>query len=91
MASTLTKRELVNQVARKTGMPQGVVAKSVQCMFDKISEALMRGERLEFRNFGVFQVKMRGARTGRNPRTGERVPIAPRRVVTFKPGRLMKP
>ena len=79
MASTLTKRELVNQVARKTGMPQG------------ISEALVRGERLEFRNFGVFQVKMRGARTGRNPRTGERVPIPPRRVVTFKPGRLMKP
>jgi integration host factor subunit beta len=56
----------------------------------EISECLSEGQRLEIRNFGVFEVKVRDARMGRNPRTGEEVPISEKRVATFKPGKALK-
>lgn len=86
----MTKRELVIQVASKLGMTQNEVADVVQTMFDTITETLVEGDRLEIRNFGVFEVKARDSRVGRNPRTGVEVPIPEKRVASFRPGKVLK-
>lgn len=86
----MTKRELVIQVAEKLGMTQHEVANVVQTMFDTVTDTLVEGNRLEIRNFGVFEVKKRDARMGRNPRTGEEVPIPQKSVAFFKPGKVLK-
>ena len=86
----MTKRELVIQVSEKMGFTQNEVAAIVQATLDAICDSLSEGQRLEIRNFGVFEVKRRDARIGRNPRTGEEVPIAEKRVATFKPGKALK-
>ncbi len=87
---TMTKRELVIQVANKLGITQSTVAKIIEGAFEAISQALAEGERWELRDFGVFEVKTRASRIGRNPRTGEQVPVPERKVVTFRPGKKMK-
>lgn len=87
---TMTKRELVIRVANKLGMTQSDVAKIVEGIFDTISQTLAEGKRWELRDFGVFEVKTRASRIGRNPRTGEQVPVPERKVVTFRPGKKMK-
>lgn len=87
---TMTKRELVIAVANKLGMTQSDVAKVIEGTFDAISKALAEGHRWELRDFGVFEVKTRASRIGRNPRTGDQVPVPERRVVTFRPGKRMK-
>ena len=87
---TMTKRELVIRVANKLGMTQSDVAKIIEGTFDTISQALAEGQRWELRDFGVFEVKTRASRIGRNPRTGDQVPVPERRVVTFRPGKKMK-
>lgn len=87
---TMTKRELVIRVANKLGMTQSDVAKIIEGTFEAISESLARSERWELRDFGVFEVKVRASRIGRNPRTGDQVPVPERRVVTFRPGKKMK-
>ncbi len=87
---TMTKRELVIRVANKLSMTQSDVAKIIEGAFDAISESLASGERWELRDFGVFEVKVRASRIGRNPRTGDQVPVPERRVVTFRPGKKMK-
>jgi integration host factor subunit beta len=87
---TMTKRELVIRVANKLGMTQSDVARIVEGVFDTISQTLAQGERWELRDFGVFEVKTRASRIGRNPRTGEQVPVPERKVVTFRPGKQMK-
>ncbi len=87
---TMTKRELVIRVANQLGMTQSDVARIVEGAFDAISKSLAEGERWELRDFGVFEVKTRAARIGRNPRTSEQVPVPERRVVTFRPGKKMK-
>ncbi len=86
----MTKRELVIEVAERLGYTQNEVAAIVQAALDEIIDSLGEGERLEIRNFGVFEVKERDARIGRNPRTGEEVPIQKKRVATFKPGKALK-
>ena len=86
----MTKRELVIQVARRLGYTQNEVSRVVQSALDGIIECLAQGDRLEIRNFGVFDVKTRDARRGRNPRTGEEVDISEKRVATFKPGKALK-
>jgi nucleoid DNA-binding protein len=86
----MTKRELVIQVANKLGMTQSDVARIVEGSFEAISKSLAEGHRWELRDFGVFEVKVRASRIGRNPRTGEQVPVPERRVVTFRPGKQMK-
>jgi integration host factor alpha subunit len=86
----MTKRELVIRVANKLGLTQSEVAKIIEQTFDTISEALASGERWELRDFGVFEVKTRASRIGRNPRTGDQVPVPERKVVTFRPGKKMK-
>lgn len=86
----MTKRELVIRVANTLGMTQSDVARIIEGAFDTISRTLADGERWELRDFGVFEVKTRASRIGRNPRTGHQVPVPERRVVTFRPGKKMK-
>ena len=86
----MTKKDIVLKVAAETGIKQLDVKKAVQKSLDAIVAALAKGETVELRNFGIFKVKQRKGRTGRNPRTGEKVPVPPKRVVAFKPGLIMK-
>lgn len=87
---TITKRDLVIEVANKLGMTQSDVAKIIEGTFDSLSRHLAEGKRWELRDFGVFEVKTRASRIGRNPRTGDQVPVPERRVVTFRPGKKMR-
>lgn len=86
----MTKRDIVLKISDDTGIKQLDVKKVVQKAFDTIIDALIKNEKIELRNFGVFKIKERRSRTGRNPRTGEVVPVPPRKVVVFKPGLEMK-
>jgi nucleoid DNA-binding protein len=86
----MTKKDIILKVSDVTTLKQIDVKKVVQKTFDCIIEALVRGEKIELRNFGVFKIKDRKSRTGRNPRTGQVVPVPPRKVVVFKPGLEMK-
>jgi nucleoid DNA-binding protein len=88
---TLTKRDLVTRISDETGLVQQQVLEVVQKTLDYIAEALARGDKVELRNFGVFEVKVRKARIGRNPNAPETdVPIPARSVVKFKPGKEMR-
>ena len=86
----MTKKDIVLRITDMTGIKQVDVKKIVQKTFDVIIDSLTRGEKVELRNFGVFKIKERRARFGRNPRTGQSVPVPPRKVVVFKPGLEMK-
>jgi integration host factor subunit beta len=86
----MTKKDIVLKITDMTGIKQVDVKKIVQKTFDVIVESLVRNEKVELRNFGVFKIKERKSRLGRNPRTGESVPVPPRKVVVFKPGLEMK-
>lgn len=86
----MTKKDIILKISDETNLKQLDVKKVVQKTFDYIVEALARGEKIELRNFGVFKTKQRKSRTGRNPRTGQVVPVPPRKVVVFKPGLEMK-
>ena len=87
---TTTKREIAERVAQQTGLPQVAVKQVIQMLFDEVITEVAAGNRLEFRDFGVFEVVVRRPRTGRNPRTGDKVAVPPKRVVTFKMGKIMK-
>ena len=86
----MTKKEIVKQISDETGLTQLKTKEVVQKTFDAIVETLLDDGRIELRNFGVFEVKRRKARKARNPRTGERVDVGPKSVVTFKPGKEME-
>jgi integration host factor subunit beta len=87
---TTTKKELVNRIADSTGHTKVVVKEVLQSFLDEIIQELSIGSRLEFREFGVFEVKERKARRAQNPRTLEKVEVPAKRVVKFKVGRLMR-
>ncbi len=88
---TLTKRDLVTRISNETGLVQQQVLDVVQKTLDYIAEALAKKDKVELRNFGVFEVKTRRARVGRNPNAPETdVPIPARSVVKFKPGKVMR-
>jgi len=88
---TLTKRDLVIRISNETGLVQQQVLDVVQKTLDYIAEGLAKGDKVELRNFGVFEVKIRKARIGRNPNSPETdVPIPERAVVKFKPGKEMR-
>jgi nucleoid DNA-binding protein len=88
---TLTKRDLVVRISEETGLIQQQVLDVVQKTLDYISAALAKGDKVELRNFGVFEVKVRKARIGRNPNSpAADVPIPERSVVKFKPGKEMR-
>ncbi|MFA5094962.1 MAG: HU family DNA-binding protein [Candidatus Omnitrophota bacterium] len=86
----MTKKEIVLQISNETGLKQVDVKIIVQRTLDMIVEALSNNETVELRNFGIFKVKSRRGRTGRNPRTGVTVPVPPKKVAVFKPGLVMK-
>lgn len=86
----MTKKDIVIKIADETGIKQIDVKKVVQKTLDYMIESLSKGETVELRNFGIFKVKSRKGRMGRNPRTGEAVPIPEKKVVTFKAGFVMK-
>ena len=88
--SVVTKKEIVKTISDKIGLTQLKTKEIVQQTFDAIVETLVEEKRIELRNFGVFEVKKRAARKARNPRTGERVDVAEKYVVTFKPGKEME-
>jgi integration host factor subunit beta len=87
---TVTKRELVARIAEKTSQTKVVAKDVIQTFLDEIVDELGRGSRIEFREFGVFEIQERAARKALNPRTRERVGVPARHVVKFKVGRLMK-
>ncbi|MCK5494047.1 MAG: integration host factor subunit beta, partial [Candidatus Omnitrophica bacterium] len=82
--------DIVLKISEKTGIKQVKVKEVVQLTLDTLLEALKEGQRIELRNFGIFQVKTRKKRIGRNPKTGEIVPVPERKTVVFKPGLDMK-
>ena len=86
----MTKKEIVKQISERIGLTQLKTKEIVQQTFDAIVDTLIEVGRIELRNFGVFEVKMRKARKARNPRTGEKVDVEPKKVVTFKPGKEME-
>ena len=86
----MTKRDIVKTLSDKFALSQVDARKIVQGTFDAIVDTLVEQGRIELRNFGVFEVKTRRPRRARNPRTGEAVEVPARRVVTFKPGRMME-
>ena len=86
----LTKKDLVLAVGRSTGVTQVDVKKVIQRTLHLLIESLKEGKTVELRNFGVFKVRQRAPRRGRNPKTGQEVPVPPKRVVVFKPGLLMR-
>ncbi len=86
----MTKKDIILKIANETKLKQIDVKKIVQKTFDCIIDSLAEGKKVELRNFGIFKIKQRKGRTGRNPRTGEAVPVPPKKVVVFKPGLIMK-
>jgi integration host factor subunit beta len=88
--TTITKKDLVNRIAEATGETKVVTKNVVQMFLDEIVRELASGNRLEFRDFGVFEVKSRRARRAQNPRTLEKVAVPPKKVVKFKVGRVMR-
>lgn len=87
---TITKKELIDRIAEKTQVKRGDVKLIVQLFLDGIIDELGHGNRLEFRDFGVFEIKVRRPRQAQNPKTLEPVAVPARRTVKFKVGRLMK-
>ncbi len=87
---TVTKKDIVMRVSNETNLTQQDVKKIVQKTLDIILESLERGDTVELRNFGVFKVKVRRGRIGRNPRTGQEVAVPEKKVVVFKPGLITK-
>ena len=90
MGVKMTKKDRVLKISEETALKQIDVKKVVQRTLDHVIDSLSKGETVELRNFGVFKVKSRRSRIGRNPKTGTTVPIPERKVVTFKVGMVMK-
>jgi nucleoid DNA-binding protein len=86
----MTKKEMAKAIAGDLGLTATQAGEIIQYVLDGITQTLVTKGRIELRNFGVFEVKKRGPRQGRNPRTGERVNVPARLVVTFKPGKAMQ-
>lgn len=87
---TITKKELIDRIADRTGNKRVEVKRIIQNFLDEIIDELGNGNRLEFRDFGVFESKVRAARVAQNPKTLERVEVPEKRTVKFKVGRVMK-
>ncbi|MCY3014836.1 MAG: integration host factor subunit beta [Planctomycetota bacterium] len=86
----MTKKDIVRTIAEQIDLPQLRTRDLVQKTFDALIDALVKEGRIELRNFGVFEIKRREARMARNPRTGEKVPVQAKNVLTFKPGKEME-
>ena len=87
---TLTRMDLADAVHREVGLSRNDSATLVESVLNHISDALVRGETVKISSFGTFAVREKAARVGRNPKTGEEVPILPRKVMTFKASNVLK-
>lgn len=87
---TLTRMDLSEAVFSEVGLSRNESSQLVESVLEHLSDALVRGEQVKISSFGTFSVRGKSARIGRNPKTGEEVPINPRRVLTFRPSHLMK-
>jgi integration host factor subunit alpha len=87
---TVTRADLVEAVYQKVGLSRAESATLVELVLKEITDCLERGERVKLSSFGSFVVRKKGTRIGRNPKTGEEVPIPPRRVMVFKPSPTLK-
>lgn len=87
---TLTRMDLSEAVFREVGLSRNESAQLVETVLQHMSDALVRGETVKISSFGTFSVREKSSRMGRNPKTGEEVPISPRRVLSFRPSHLMK-
>jgi nucleoid DNA-binding protein len=88
--ATVTKKELIDRIAERTQAKRVLVKRITQTFLDEITAELCKNNRLEFRDFGVFETRTRAARIAQNPKTLERVQVSPKRTVKFKMGRLMR-
>jgi len=86
----MIKADLVNKLAKEMNISKQEAETGVNLFFHAIKEALLRGEEIELRGFGSFRFRQRGARAGRNPRTGEPVQVPAKKVLYFKPSKLLK-
>ena len=86
----MIKSDLVESVMESTGLSKPKAAEAVNALFDGMKAALLRGDRIELRGFGVFQVKDRKRGVGRNPKTGDEVEIPPGKTIRFKPGKSLR-
>lgn len=87
---TLTRMDLSEAVFREVGLSRNELAQLVESVLQHMSDALVAGETVKISSFGTFSVREKASRMGRNPKTGEEVPISPRRVLSFRPSHLMK-
>ena len=87
---TLTRADLSEAVYHAVGLSRNESAEFVEAVLAEVSESLVKGENIKVSSFGSFLVRHKGGRIGRNPKTGEEVPIAPRRVLSFRPSQVMK-
>ncbi|MDF1620070.1 integration host factor subunit alpha [Pseudothioclava nitratireducens] len=87
---TLTRMDLSEAVFREVGLSRNESASLVESVLQHMSDALVAGETVKISSFGTFSVREKASRMGRNPKTGEEVPISPRRVLSFRPSHLMK-
>lgn len=88
--TTLTRMDLVEAIHEEVGLSRNESAQLVESVLGHVSDALVAGEQVKISSFGTFSVRQKNARVGRNPKTGEEVPITPRRVLSFRPSHLMK-
>ncbi len=88
--NTVTRAQLSEAVYQEVGLSRNESADLVESVLDEISDALARGEMVKISSFGSFQVRQKGQRVGRNPKTGEEVPILPRRVLVFRASHVLK-
>ncbi len=86
----MIKADLINKLAKEMNISRQEAETGVNLFFQTIKEAIMRGEEIELRGFGSFRFRQRGARSGRNPRTGDPVNVPPKKVLYFKPSKLLK-
>lgn len=90
MGETITRAQLTEAVYQEVGLSRNESADLVESVLAEMSDALVRGEMVKLSSFGSFQVRNKGQRMGRNPKTGEEVPILPRRVLVFRPSHVLK-
>ncbi len=89
-SKTVTRADLTEAVIREVGLPRNESAEMVEIVIQEIAACLERGEQVKISSFGSFNVREKRERVGRNPKTGETVPISPRRVIGFRPSNIMK-
>ena len=87
---TLTRMDLADAIFEEVGLSRNESSEIVDSILNHVSDALVRGENVKISSFGTFNIRDKNARVGRNPKTGEEVPISPRRVLSFRPSQTMK-